>query len=81
MDGEHHTTAEDYTMRYDAIVEGIHKVSPKTQFVGLGLGNAAQPKFYEYFLNPKNHKKGIPLDYISFHFYAVPGLDEGPRHL
>ena len=78
VDGEHHTTAEDYTLRYDAIVEGIHKVSPKTQFVGLGLGNAALPKFYEYFLNPKNHKKGIPLDYISFHFYAIPGLDEGP---
>ena len=78
VEAEHHTTPEDYTKRYDAIVEGIHKVSPETKFVGLGLASAGgNPKFYEYFLNPKNHKAGIPLDYISFHFYASPALDEG----
>jgi hypothetical protein len=30
------------------------------------------PHYYEYFLNPANHKPGIPLDYISYHFYAGP---------
>ena len=77
VESEHHTTPEDYTKRYDAIVEGIRKVSPETKFVGLALGNAGgNPQFYEYFLNAKNHKAGVPLDYISFHFYAMPGLDE-----
>jgi len=45
--------------------------------MGLALAApGANPKYFEYFLNPKNHKKGIPLDYISFHFYASPALDE-----
>jgi hypothetical protein len=77
VDFEHNTAPEDYTRRYDAIVEGIHKVSPETKFVGLALAMAGgNPKYYEYFLNPKNHKPGIPLDFISFHFYASPALDE-----
>ena len=37
VDFEHNTTPEDYTKRYDAIVEGIHKVSPETKFVGIAL--------------------------------------------
>jgi len=79
VEAEHRTTPEDYTKRYDAIVAGIHKVSPKTRFVGLALAFAGgNPRFYEYFLNPKNHKPGIPLDFISFHFYASPAKDEGP---
>ena len=78
IDFEHKTTPEDYTKRYDAIVEGIRKVSPNTQFMGLALAApGANPKYFEYFLNPRNHKPGIPLDYISFHFYASPALDEG----
>jgi hypothetical protein len=77
IDIEHKTTPEDYTKRYDAIVEGIHKVSPQTKFMGLAVAfTGANPKYYEYFLNPKNHKKGIPLDFISFHFYASPALNE-----
>jgi hypothetical protein len=77
VDFEHQTTPEDYTKRYDAIVEGIHKVSPETKFMGIALAMAGgNPKYYEYFLNPKNHKPGIPLDFISFHFYASPALDE-----
>jgi Glycosyl hydrolases family 39 len=76
-DIEHHTTPEDYTKRYDAIVEGIRKVSPQTKFMGLGLAfPSANPKYFEYFLNPKNHKSGIPLDFISYHFYSTPALDE-----
>lgn len=76
VDFEHNTTPEDYTLRYDAIVEGIRKVSPETKFMGLALAAPGNnPKFFEYFLNHKHHKPGIPLDYISFHFYATP--DEG----
>ncbi len=75
---EHDTTPEQYTQRYDAMVQGIHKVSPQTKFVGLALAYAGKnPKFYEYFLDPKHHKPGIPLDYISYHFYAHPTLEQG----
>lgn len=77
IDFEHNTTPEDYTLRYDAIVEGIRKVSPNTKFMGLALAAPSNnPKYFEYFLNPKNHRPGIPLDFISFHFYASPDLDE-----
>ena len=76
---EHQTTPEQYTARYDAIVSAIHKVSPETKFVGLALAAPSDdPKYFEYFLNPKNHRPGIPLDFISFHFYATPDFDEGP---
>ena len=77
VDSEHHTSPEDYTKRYDFIVEGVRQASPDTKFVGLALGGScSNPKYYEYFLNPANHKPGIPLDFISFHFYASPALDE-----
>jgi hypothetical protein len=73
IDFEHNTTPEDYTKRYDFMVEGIRKVNPNTKFVGLALAAPGNnPKYFEYFLNPKNHKPGVPLDYISFHFYASP---------
>jgi hypothetical protein len=76
---EHNTTPEQYTQRYDAIVSAIHQVSPETKFMGLALAFPGRdPKWFEYFLNPKNHKPGIPLDYVSFHFYASPALDESP---
>jgi len=77
VDFEHSTTPADYAKRYDAIVEGIHKVSPDTKFMGIAMAMPGQdPKMFEYFLNPKNHKRGIPLDYITFHFYASPAMDE-----
>lgn len=72
-DAEHNTTPQQYTERYDAIVSAIHEVSPQTKFVGLALANAKRFDYYEYFLNPKNHRPGIPLDMISYHFYANPG--------
>jgi len=74
---EHSTTPEQYTARYDAIVSAIHKVSPDTKFVGLALAMpGSEPQFFEYFLNPSNHKSGIPLDMISYHFYASPVAGE-----
>jgi Glycosyl hydrolases family 39 len=73
VDYEHKMTPEQYTARYDAIVSAIHAVSPETKFMGLALAApSASPHFFEYFLNPANHKPGIPLDYISYHFYASP---------
>jgi hypothetical protein len=41
-------------------------------------GPMSQPEFFEYFLDSKNHKPGIPLDMISYHFYAVDRSGEGP---
>jgi hypothetical protein len=73
VDSEHSMTPEDYTRRYDLIVEGILRASPETRFMGLALAAPRDhPEFFEYFLNPANHKPGIPLDYISYHFYASP---------
>jgi Glycosyl hydrolases family 39 len=75
-DLEHRTTPEDYVKRYDAIVEGVRSASPDTRFMGMALGYATDLDFIRYFLNPANHKPGIPLDYISYHFYAVPPLSQ-----
>jgi hypothetical protein len=47
------------------------------KFVGLALAfPSGDPHMFEYFLNPRNHKPGIPLDMISYHFYAVPTPDQ-----
>ena len=71
---EHSMTPEQYTARYDAIVSAIHAVSPETKFVGLALAEPSKdPKYFEYFLDHTNHRPGIPLDFISYHFYASPG--------
>jgi hypothetical protein len=72
IDFEHNTTPQQYTERYDAIVSAIHKVSPQTKFVGLALAKEEHLSYFEYFLNPTNHLPGIPLDKISYHFYANP---------
>ena len=71
-ESEHQTTPEQYTERYDAIVSAIHQVSPATKFVGLAMAYANRFNYYEYFLDPKHHQPGIPLDMISYHFYAHP---------
>lgn len=77
VDLEHRTTPEQYTARYDAIVRAIHAVSPETRFMGLALGfPGGNPQWFEYFLNHANHQAGIPLDYISYHFYAAPNRAE-----
>ncbi len=77
VDFEHKMTPQRYTECYDAIVSAIHEVSPDTKFMGLALADpSANPQMFEYFLNPANHKPGIPLDYISYHFYASPSRDQ-----
>lgn len=75
-EGEHGMTPENYTARYDAIVGAIHAVSPETKFMGLALSSPSDPHYFEYFLNHANHKPGIPLDYISYHFYASPAKEQ-----
>ena len=73
---EHHTTPEQYTARYDAIVSAIHKVSPATKFMGIAYGGSNDPAMFEYFLDHSHHQPGIPLDFISYHFYASPSSDQ-----
>ncbi|MGC2620382.1 MAG: glycosyl hydrolase family 39 [Acidobacteriaceae bacterium] len=74
---EHATTPEQYTSRYDAIASAIHAVSPETKFMGMALAKPSDdPQYFEYFLNHAHHRPGIPIDYISYHFYATPGADQ-----
>jgi len=74
-DLEHKMSPEYYTKIYDAIVAEMHKVSPDTKFVGISVAHETDPNWFEHFLNPKNHKPGIPLDAISYHFYGHPVVD------
>lgn len=80
VDFEHQTAAEAYTKLYDAVVTAMRGVEPSTKFVGMALAAPSQnPNFIEYFLEHKNHRSGVPLDYISYHFYAVPNPGETPE--
>jgi hypothetical protein len=79
-DIEHYFTPQAYTRLYDAVVEAVRKVAPQVKFVGICWSYpSGHPELFQYFLNPRNHKPGIPLDMISYHFYAVPGDDETPE--
>jgi hypothetical protein len=50
------------------------------KFVGVSAaGPSRQPEMFEYFLNPQNHKAGVGVDAISYHFYASPAKDEAPE--
>ncbi len=74
---EHHWTPEDYTKFYDAVTVAMRKVDPNIKFVGLALAQPSLvPKMFEYFLNPAHHQAGVPLDFISYHFYATPTADQ-----
>jgi len=62
-------------------------VEPQMKFMGVALAGTSPniflsenvPAYFEYFLNPKNHKSGIPLDIVSYHFYAGPSADQSPE--
>lgn len=77
-DLEHNISPQLYTKMYDAIVTELKKISPDTKFVGLSLAHIRNPEYFEYFLNPKNHKPGIPLEGISYHHYSTPSWSEQP---
>ena len=77
---EHHMSPQTNVCIYDATVTAVHKFAPEMKFVGMALAMPGlRPDYFEYFLNPKNHKPGIPLDFISYHFYAVPTPDQTPE--
>lgn len=81
IDSEHEPTPQQYAEQYDTIVEAMRKVAPEMKFVGLAVSYPeGASRMFEYFLDPKNHKPGIPLDYISFHVYAAPGADQSPEN-
>ncbi len=79
IDFEHHISPETYTKLYDEVVLAMKKVQPDMKFVGMALAIPIEPHYFEYFLDHKNHKPGVPLDFISYHFYAVPSIDETPE--
>jgi hypothetical protein len=80
VDLERKMTPQQYTERYDAVVEGLHRVAPHMKFAGLALGYPSHgPDYFEYFLNHAHHKPGIPLDMITYHFYASPSADQTPE--
>ena len=77
VDSEHHMNPQTYTRLYDAVVTAMRKVQPDLKFVGMALAQPSQaPDFFEYFLDHKNHQPGVPLDFISYHFYASPTPDQ-----
>jgi hypothetical protein len=77
VDFEHHMSPQTYTRVYDVVTRAIHQVDPQIKFVGMALAApSVNPNFFEYFLNPKNHRPGAPLDMISYHFYASPSANQ-----
>jgi hypothetical protein len=68
-DLEHSMSPQTYTKIYDAMVAALKQVIPDAKFVGMAVANE-KPEWFEYFLNPSNHKPGIPLEMISYHCYA-----------
>ncbi len=77
-DAEFRMTPETYTRIYDEVVSAVRKITPNTKFVGLSMAES-KPEALEYFLDAKNHRPGIPIDMISYHFYQVPAPTEGPE--
>jgi len=77
VDFEHSMAPQQYTDRYDAVVEALQRVAPQMKFAGLALAAPSrEPDYFEYFLNHAHHKPGIPLDMITYHFYATPSADQ-----
>ena len=79
IDFEHHFDAATYTRLYDEVVLAMREVQPDLKFVGLALAIPTEPHYFEYFLDHRNHKPGVPLDFISYHFYATPTPDQTPK--
>ena len=74
---EHAITPQMYTRLYDSVSTSIRRVAPEMKLVGMSLATPSKsPDFFEYFLDSRNHQPGIPLDAISYHFYAVPSIDQ-----
>lgn len=76
---EHGLSPQFYTQLYDAIVTEIRKVSPDTKFVGVAQATPGSAKYFTYFLDPANHAAGVPIDLISYHFYAHTTAAQTPE--
>jgi len=73
IEAEHTFTVEYYTKVYDKVVTKVKQYLPNAEFIGLSLIDPrSNYKYINYFLNSSNHDAGVPLDWISYHFYAVP---------
>ena len=77
-EGEHNISVQLYTKMYDAIVTALKRISPETKFVGMALASTQNPEYFEYFLNPKNHKPGVHVEGISYHHYSTPSWSDQP---
>jgi Galactose binding lectin domain len=83
VEGEHHDNPAEYTAIYDAVVQGIQRFAPNAvknnnmKFVGLALESDTDFSYATYFLNSSNHLPGVPVDIISFHFYASSSSRDG----
>jgi hypothetical protein len=69
--GAHEIDPQRYTALYDVIVGKLQKIDRKMKFSALALNDAQSVNYFEYFLNHKNHKDGIPLDMVSYHKYII----------
>lgn len=80
VDFEHRMSPELYTRIYDEMVVALRALDPRLKFAGPALARPGRgPEFLAYFLDPTNHKPGIPIDFLSYHFYAHPETDETPE--
>ncbi|CAF1435987.1 unnamed protein product [Rotaria sordida] len=81
IEGEHSMTIEYYTRAYDAVIQGIrrHTNNYDMKYVGMSLGGHNEFSWYRYFLNHSNHAPNIPLDMISYHFYAFGNSRTDPK--
>jgi Glycosyl hydrolases family 39 len=69
---EHDFTMPQYVRIYDAVAAAIKRIDPRVQFIGPEL-SAYSKAWAEYFLNPRNHRRGTPLDWFSVHNYPIGG--------
>jgi glycosyl hydrolase family 39 (putative alpha-L-iduronidase) len=77
VDSEHHWTPQEYSKFYDVVTTAMRKVQPDLKFVAIAsAAPRTESAMFEYFLDPKNHAPGTPLDFISYHFYATPAAGE-----
>ena len=77
-DLEHNISPQLYTRIYDNIVIALKKISPETKFIGMSLAFEKDPAWFEYFLNPENHKPEVELEGISYHFYGTRDNNKQP---
>lgn len=81
IDFEHNWTPEQYTKFYDAVSTAMLKIDPTIKFMAVALASPGHgADMFEHFLNPAHHSGGAPIDFITYHFYAVPADKETIDH-